>query len=604
MSVNLSPLGGAGAQFFSNNGVPLAGGLLYTYLAGTSTPAATYTSSSGITALANPIVLDSAGRVPTGEIWLTDGISYKFVLNSATDTLIATWDNINGINSNYVAYTAQQETATATAGQTVFTTTLSYIPATNNLAVYVNGSKQIVTTNYAETNSNTVTFLTGLNVGDLVQFSTATPISSSAVTANNVGYTPAGSGAVATNVQTKLREIVSVKDYGATGDGTTDDTAAIQTALTVNAGNKIYFPTGTYKVTNTLTISTGTSIEFNGNNAVINYTGSNACLQGASVKYISLIRPNINLTSANSSAIGIQFLGGWFIKIDHPIITGVTGQTGINIVSSNTGALGWGSYMIEIFQSYLNGMTYGIKTSQQTSDTVSNTHISVYDGWGNTTIYPLYFRNVNTFNVYGFTPEGCTDGINLASCSSGLIHLGEADYSGYAVNFPDNTCSGISVFLPSLAGTGTAVNTTNYTPNLYLSNSIRLNGNPSGSVNNYYYTMSSVYSYGQSMLETVNGGGFDRNLRTYDDVKLQRLYNVTSISSGGVVGTNLRGTATFAAATTKAVAFGTAEPDASYYVALSGNAAGYCWVTSKATTGFTINCSASNSNTVDWILIR
>jgi len=419
-----------------------------------------------------------------------------------------------------------------------------------------------------------------------------------------VTYVPSGTGAVTTTVQNKLRETLSVKDFGAKGDGTTDDTTAIQAALTAGAGNKVYFPTGTYKVTSTLTISTGTSIEFNGNNAVINYTGTGACLQAASVKHITIFRPNIVLSSADSAAIGIQFLGGWFIKIDHPIITGVTGQTGINIVSSNTGALGWGSYMIEIFQSYFNGMTYGIKTSKQTSDTVSNTHISVYDGWGNNTLYPLYFRNVNTFNIYGFTPESCTDGINLASCSSGLIHLGEADYSGYAVNFPDNTCSGISVFLPSLAGTGTAVNTTNYTPNLYLSNSIRLNGNPSGATNNYYYTMSSVFSYGQSMLETVNGGGFDRNLRTYDDVKLQRLYNVSSISSGGVVGTNLRGTATFSSATTKAVVFGTAEPDASYYVTLGGNAAGYCWITSKTTSGFTINCSSSNSNAVDWILIR
>jgi len=147
MAVNLSPLGGAGAQFFTNDGVPLTGGLLYTYLAGTSTPATTYTSGSGITALANPIILDAAGRVPTGEIWLSDGISYKFVLKDSTDVLIATWDGLSGINSNFIAFTAQEETATATAGQTVFNTTINYIPATNNLAVFVNGSNQIVNVN-------------------------------------------------------------------------------------------------------------------------------------------------------------------------------------------------------------------------------------------------------------------------------------------------------------------------------------------------------------------------------------------------------------------------------------------------------------------------
>ena len=70
MAVNLSPLGGAGWQFFDNSGVPLAGGLLYSYEAGTTTPAPTYTTSAGTIAHTNPIVLDAAGRPPQ-EIWLS-----------------------------------------------------------------------------------------------------------------------------------------------------------------------------------------------------------------------------------------------------------------------------------------------------------------------------------------------------------------------------------------------------------------------------------------------------------------------------------------------------------------------------------------------------
>jgi hypothetical protein len=93
MSVSLSPYAGAGAQFFDNNGNPLAGGLIYTYAAGTTTPIATYTSSSGGTANANPIVLDSAGRTPA-QIWLTAGSSYKFVLETALGITIKTDDNI------------------------------------------------------------------------------------------------------------------------------------------------------------------------------------------------------------------------------------------------------------------------------------------------------------------------------------------------------------------------------------------------------------------------------------------------------------------------------------------------------------------------------
>lgn len=93
MAVSLSLLAGAGWQFFDNNGKPLSGGLLYTYAAGTTTLTATYTDSSGGTANSNPIVLDSAGRVPY-EIWLTAGTNYKFVLNTSTGTLIGTYDNI------------------------------------------------------------------------------------------------------------------------------------------------------------------------------------------------------------------------------------------------------------------------------------------------------------------------------------------------------------------------------------------------------------------------------------------------------------------------------------------------------------------------------
>jgi hypothetical protein len=250
MAVNLSPVGGVAAQFFTNTGAVLTGGKLYTYLAGTTTPAAAYTSSNGSTAWTNPIVLDAAGRVPgSGEIWITDGILYKFLLKDANDVLIATYDNINGINSNFVAFTNQQEIVTATAGQTVFNLGISYQPGTNSLSVFVDGVNQYgpgAQYAYLETDQDTVTFLSGLHVGASVKFTTS-QLNSASIGAASVSYDAPFSGSVTTNVEEKLSESVSVKDFGAVGDGVTNDTTAFTNARAASSG-KYYIPEGVYLV--------------------------------------------------------------------------------------------------------------------------------------------------------------------------------------------------------------------------------------------------------------------------------------------------------------------------------------------------------------------
>jgi hypothetical protein len=150
MAVFLSPVGGVAAQFFNNSGVILSGGKLYSYAAGTTTPKATYTSSSGSTAHTNPIILDSAGRVPGGEIWLAAS-PYKFVLNTSTDVLIATYDNVSGIG----AAEFQVQNFTGTGSQTVFTLSTASL-GENFTFVYINGVYQNKNT-YA-VSGTTVTF--------------------------------------------------------------------------------------------------------------------------------------------------------------------------------------------------------------------------------------------------------------------------------------------------------------------------------------------------------------------------------------------------------------------------------------------------------------
>jgi hypothetical protein len=230
----------------------------------------------GITAHTNPIILDAGGRVPGGEIWLTDGVVYKFVLQTSTNVLIATYDNIIGINSNFVNFTAEQEIQTATAGQTVFTlTTTEYQPGTNTLSVFVDGVNQYgpgAQYAYTETSSTVVTFVSGLHVGASVKFTTTQTLNGGAIDASQVVYDPPYLDSVATTVELKLAQSVSVMDFGAVGDGVADDTDAIQAAIDSGV-QEILFPQGTY-LTDPILIDNRNFLTFRGlGNPTIMFTG-------------------------------------------------------------------------------------------------------------------------------------------------------------------------------------------------------------------------------------------------------------------------------------------------------------------------------------------
>jgi len=165
MAVFLSPVGGAAAQFFTNSGIPLSGGKLYTYAAGTTTPATTFTSVSGATPHSNPIILNSAGRVATSEVWL-DNTQYKFLLKDSNDVLIATYDNIWGIGAagGTEVKVSVIFNATGTGSNTTFA--LGAVPTSENTTnVYINGV-------YQQKNTYSV-------AGAVLTFSQAPPVTSS-----------------------------------------------------------------------------------------------------------------------------------------------------------------------------------------------------------------------------------------------------------------------------------------------------------------------------------------------------------------------------------------------------------------------------------------
>lgn len=121
-------------------------------------------------------------------------------------------------------------------------------------------------------------------------------------------YTPAGTGAVATTTQAKLREQVSVKDFGAVGDGVADDTAAIQAALDSGAYAHVYIPPGTYKITstivitkqNTLTGPDGGSQEMQ-HAFLVHDTGSSGPLFNVTTHVAGVCLKNFRVTGGNGS---------------------------------------------------------------------------------------------------------------------------------------------------------------------------------------------------------------------------------------------------------------------------------------------------------------
>lgn len=399
MSVTPSPIGGFAAQFFDNNGVILSGGKIYTYAAGTTTPQATYTSASGTTPHANPIILDSAGRVPSGEIWLTDGLVYKFVIETATAILIGTYDNITGVNSNFVNYTIQEEVITATAGQTVFNlSTINYTPATNSLSVYIDGVNQYVGDSYLETDSNTVTFTSGVHVGGEVKFTTAIQTTTGAVNADIVVYDPPFTGAVATNVENKLAQTVSVKDFGAVGDGVANDTAAIQAAINAMAsvGGEVYVPVGLYKTTSTIVLDRKVTLRGQGVPFPLGTYNPTQRITGA---VIQKAHSGHGITVTGPSAYS-ESAGIFCISI---ISNGSTWPAGDGIRIDKVG-----SYTIEqcnVWSCGGNGFSIGVTAGDVTGQVfIRNLYVNNCVG------YAYYFR-CKWLRAYNIIADGCTWGM-------------------------------------------------------------------------------------------------------------------------------------------------------------------------------------------------
>lgn len=463
MAVYLSLFAGAGQQFFTNAGVPLAGGKIYTYGAGGSTPQATYTTSAGNIAHSNPIVLDAAGRVPAGgEIWLTNNLAYKFVLQTSANVTVQTLDNVGG----------------------------------------------------------------GVDGASLAASSGS----------SLVGFIQAGAGAVQRTAQSKMRDIVSVKDFGAVGDGVVDDTIAIQTAinyLSNSDSRTLYFPAGVYKFSRVYCVYDATNnpgYNINRNAEIILQgdgirpeTGPNsgtvlnstitlgdafivsnfaddvmpyrsrefelrditikANTTGYAVVVAGVVIPrfnNTNIINDHINGSGIYISTSFFATIEKTSIknNGVGVKTG-DAIRFNTNLF---AGLFTMRDCNINGFANGLYKG-----TGSWQNISIYDSEIAATVYPIYIGNgrLDLLNIQGCYFEG--------SCTSFIVVFPE-----FGIN---NLCVNASWFY-SIGLTGVAINLTK-------PKSVNIS-------NCYMFDQYNSFLYIDGITPGYNGGGHVVNSCTFD----------------------------------------------------------------------------------------
>lgn len=255
-----------------------------------------------------------------------------------------------------------------------------------------------------------------------------------------INFLQSGTGAVWRFIQDKLRESYSVKDFGATGDGVTDDTAAIQLAVTAAFANlrSLYFPAGTYIMSSTITMgntapTAGIYCHFygDGRNSIIKvnaanvnpflWQGPNPDLDGAGNRYTGRVLLEKLLLqgplsgASNTNSIGFRFYGvqgiwirevhceGWYdahhfrncdiVNVTTPLLQG--NYNGLNSSASGYAIAGEGQF--------------------------------------------------NSFNVYGGLIANCTN--------YGISYVGGHAPGFFGVNFAVNATS--MVFSPNNAGGAT-----------------------------------------------------------------------------------------------------------------------------------------------------
>lgn len=290
--------------------------------------------------------------------------------------------------------------------------------------------------------------LTGAEVTPIVQTGNTVKVPlnsmfSASTGSSQVGFIASGTGATLRTVQAKLRDVVSVKDFGATGSGTSDDTTAVQDAIdSVSTGGSVYFPRGTYLVTAQIVVPSKVLLYGEGiaseNGLGSSYRGASCILRGftGANATVALNGDSCGIdkidVDGNAQGTGDQVqVWGSRVRIGK-LSTRNSGGDGVRIGKTNAGAKDTNSnfWYMEYLVTCGNAAN-GLRIDDTNTDTTAS--------------YPLGISDANAgyASLIDARSNG-QDGVQIGNANDNVFaSIGSQDNAGIGIHFKtDGTNSG------------------------------------------------------------------------------------------------------------------------------------------------------------------
>lgn len=198
-----------------------------------------------------------------------------------------------------------------------------------------------------------------------------------------VGFKSPLANSIKRTLHDKNKDLVSVKDFGAVGDGVTDDTAAFQAAI--DSKKSLYIPDGIYLISSTLIITATDSLCIVGNS----FGHVNDQTTGSVIKFTGLASPAIRVQGGaigakisglfldiqDSSSDGFDFGGAWYLKLQDCVVRNARYGVYLHYDSPD-----YFSGVAELTSCYFAKCANGVKTSKVDINVVKVDNCTFFDG--------------------------------------------------------------------------------------------------------------------------------------------------------------------------------------------------------------------------------